>query len=283
MRDKIISKVAMGVCDTIGFLAELKMPGAVLKPAIKAYSLGFRVNNSEVLVPEEGFSCFGDYFGRSLKDGARPICSEIDAFVSPCDGKIAAIQAVHSKAQDTFAVKGFEYSIEQLLGASVGDRFGGGEGMVIYLHPRDYHRVHVPLDLALYEVRHIAGARFPVAPWSEERVDGIYQRNERMVFNFTCGKGHLTMVMVAAFGVGHIATPYAPPQGDHTSSVRLFDDSVDLRKGDELGVFRLGSTVVMLWSKELLSLSPSTSLGKVILGEKLGTMGAGNATAESLE
>ncbi|MBN2340160.1 MAG: phosphatidylserine decarboxylase [Deltaproteobacteria bacterium] len=288
MRDKIISKAAIGVCGALGALADMKVPGFVLKPAIRAYSLGFQVNQNEASIPAEGFSCFGDFFARSLRDGARSICDERNAFVSPCDGKIVAVQSIDSKSADVFTVKGFNYSITQLLGpapmgASYEERFGGGQGMVIYLHPRDYHRVHVPATVQLLEVRHIAGARFPVAPWSEERVSGIFQRNERMVFHLKLGSGYLTMVMVAAFGVGHIATPYAPPKGDHRTAVRVFDGSNSLHIGDEIGAFRLGSTVVMLWSKELLHLSPATGLGKILLGEKLGTLAHGNASAESLE
>ena len=257
----------------MGALADVKVPTAVLKPAISAYSLGFRVNRDEAAVPEDGFSCFGDFFARPLKAGARPVSPETDAFVSPCDGEIAAIQSIHPDSSDRFSVKGFDYSIDQLVGSECGDLFAGGGGMVIYLHPRDYHRVHVPVDGALRKVRHIAGTRFPVAPWAEKRVDGIFQRNERMVFHFDVAGGTLVLVMVAAFGVGNIVTPYAPPKGAHTSAVRLFESTAaPLEKGAELGAFRLGSTVVMLWTAQQLSLLSTTAPGKVRFGEKIGTM-----------
>jgi phosphatidylserine decarboxylase len=271
MNENMISRLAMGVCGAMGTLAEIRLPDAILKPAIHAYSLGFGVNRDEATIPEQGFSCFGDFFARALKAGARTVCDETDAFISPCDGEIVAIQSIDRDAGNRFSVKGFNYSIDQLTGTQTDNRFAGGGGMVIYLHPRDYHRVHVPMDGQLREVRHISGARFPVAPWAEKRVDGIFQRNERMVFHFAIGGGTLILVMVAAFGVGNIATPYAPPKGAHTSSVRMFGEDHVLRKGAELGAFRLGSTVVMLWTEQLLTLAPSTASGKILLGEKLGT------------
>ena len=274
MKDKLLSRVTTGVCGAMGALAELKMPKSILNPAIGAFSLGFCVNQSEAVVPPDGYTCFGDFFARTLKDGVRPVCPDTNAFVSPCDGAIAAIQSLQSsagaKAGNTFLVKGFDYSINQLVGSDCGDLFTGGGGMVIYLHPRDYHRVHVPADGILRQVRHLSGSRFPVAPWAEKRVAGIFQRNERMVFHFEIGKGTLVLIMVAAFGVGNITTPYAPPRGEHTSAVRLFETSTQLNKGEELGAFRLGSTVVMLWTEQLLSLSSAAVLGKIRFGEKLG-------------
>ena len=273
MKEKIVTRLTMGVCGVMGSLAELKAPAVLLKPAIRVYSLGFGVNGAEAAVPDDGFACFGDFFARPLKTGIRTICPDDDAVVSPCDGQIAAVQSVHRDDSDTFRVKGFDYSMTQLLGVDCKDTFAGGGGMVIYLHPRDYHRVHVPVDGALRKTRHIAGARFPVAPWAEKRVAGIFQRNERMVFQFDVAGGTVVLVMVAAFGVGHIATPYAPPRGTHTSAERLYDaTALPLKKGDELGAFRLGSTVVMLWTEGVLSLNSSTAPGKIRLGEKLGSL-----------
>ncbi|MBN2531100.1 MAG: phosphatidylserine decarboxylase [Deltaproteobacteria bacterium] len=281
MKDKILSRVAMGICGSMGTLAELKIPQVILKPAIEAYSLGFGVNRSEIQEPTDGYACFGDFFARSLKDGVRSICPDDDAFISPCDGTIAAVDSIesagHSEDSTTFLVKGFDYSINQLVGNDVGNLFSGGGGMVIYLHPRDYHRVHVPAGAVLRQVRHIAGSRFPVAPWAEKRVSGIFQRNERMVFHFELGKGTLVLIMVAAFGVGHIVTPFAPPKGGHTSAVRFFDAPIPLNRGDELGAFRLGSTVVMLWTEQLLSLSPAAVSGTIRFGEKLGVITQNNA------
>jgi phosphatidylserine decarboxylase len=124
------------------------------------------------------------------------------------------------------------------------------------------------MDADLYEVRHIAGTRFPVAPWSESRVNGLYEKNERMVFNFRVGSGFLSLVMVAAFGVGNITTPYGPGDGNHISSVRLFEKNIKCRKGDELGAFRLGSTVVMIWSDGLVD-NLISEPRKLVLGQKI--------------
>jgi len=259
----------------MGRLADKKVPQYILQPTIKFYSVSAGVNLDEAEVPSGGFDTFGDFFARRLKKGARKLSGDEQDVISPCDGRLTATYNFSQKRPEGLWVKGYEYSLEKLLGEEVQDRFRGGHGEVFYLSPGDYHRVHVPMDASLFEVRHIPGSRFPVAPWSESRVDGLYEKNERMVFSFEAGEGFMTIVMVAAFGVGNISSSYNPPTGSNASA-RLFKERVELKKGEELGVFRLGSTVVVLWSSELIE-NFIPHAGKVLLGQKIATVSGNSA------
>jgi phosphatidylserine decarboxylase len=256
----------------LGYAADIPLPPKVLDALITAYAAAVGVDTWEYEKPGGGFTCFSDFFARRLKPGARPVPGEPDAFVSPCDG---ALEAVFEASLEGTAlhVKGSDYSADELLGARrEGERFAGGGGLVVYLHPRDYHRVHAPCRGELVRVRHIPGSRFPVAPWLEKRVARLYQKNERVVFFFDLpGGGALALVMVAAMGVGDIASMHAPTPAPTEQTTRALDPRVPVVAGDEIGAFRIGSTVVVLWSKGAVSLHSGLAVGRRVLqGQGLG-------------
>lgn len=259
----------------IGVAADVHVPGLLLRPIINAYILGLGVDETEFSEPPGGFACFGDFFARHLKPGARPVCEDLDAMVSPADGELVGFGEVTDGAESTFTIKRDTYNIDRLLREQdASRRYSGGGFMVIYLRPRDYHRVHSAVDGDLWNVRHIPGARFSVAPWSAKRIDGIYEKNERMVFDFAlAGGGAASLVMVAAFGVANIETKYAPPFGRDFPTAREIDPAISIGKGDELGAFRLGSTVVLLWTAGAAKIDEGLKTGRVSQGQSMGTMG----------
>ncbi|MCK9463616.1 MAG: archaetidylserine decarboxylase [Proteobacteria bacterium] len=264
------------VSRAIGIAADLPIPQRVLGPLIGAYSLAVGVDRSDVDVPPGGFPTFGDFFARRLKAGARPVSNRADAFAAPCDGAIAASGEADGGGSTVFRIKGSDYGADELLGGSgEGARFAGGGYLVVYLHPRDYHRVHAPCRGALTRVRHVPGRRFPVAPWSEKRVPLLYQKNERAIFFFDLDpRGALALVMVAAMGVGNIASPHAPPPAPCGETTRALSPALELAAGDEVGAFRLGSTVVLLWSAGAVNLGAQLSVGqRVLQGQELGAVG----------
>ncbi len=258
----------------MGHLAGIPLPGPVLQPLIKLYSLGFGVDNGEVQAPPDGFASFGDFFARHLRSDARPFPEEPHRFTSPCDGRLTAFGEIRQDGEPLFEIKAERYQLKSLLGNEEESRsFEGGGFAVIYLHPRDYHRVHAPTTLHLAKTRHIPGARFSVASWCERLVDGIYDKNERVVFHSRLPEGGaVSLVMVAAFGVGNIDTPYDPGFSvkKNVSWQREFEPHATLARGDELGAFRLGSTVVMVWSKGAVTLDDNLDIGPVKLGRPLG-------------
>jgi phosphatidylserine decarboxylase len=231
------------------------------------------ITSKETDEPQEGFKNFSDFFGRRLRPGARTICEDPDVVVSPSDGEILDFGQINSTKSPAFSIKGSSYNVDSLLGKDGGgEAYRGGGYMVVYLHLRDYHRVHVPTASALEGMRHVPGARYPVNNWLREKVDCIYNKNERTVFHFALPtKGELSVVMVAAFGVGNIETRF--PLGSEGSDIcreRYFNPPVELTVGEELGAFLLGSTVVMLWSKGALDLDREVVQGPVAMGRRLG-------------
>jgi phosphatidylserine decarboxylase len=262
----------------LGHVADFRMPSALLRPVISAYSFALGVETGEMVEPEGGFESFGDFFVRRLRPDVRPICGDRDALICPADGLVVDQGAVDDAAGTTIEIKGVHYDVGQLIGGAADQEdFSGGGYLVIYLHPRDYHRVHSPVDGELAGVCHVPGKLFPVASWSERRVKGIYGKNERMVYVLmpTCG-GTLVVVMVAAFGVGNIDTPFAPigRAGNGESTTRCFEPRIDLRRGDDLGAFRLGSTVVMIWTRGAFEVDPGPGESRVVMGSRIGRLGA---------
>ena len=239
----------------LGRVARVRVSNRVLKPIIDLYSIGVGVSMDEVDEPQGGFRSFSDFFGRRLRPGTRPICEDEQAAISPCDGEIVDFGNMNSSDNPTFVVKGSLYDLDGLLGApGAGAPFQNGGYTIIHLHPRDYHRVHAPLSGDLYRIRHIPGKRYPVNGWLKNRVEGIYSKNERVVFHFNCADGELAVVMVAAFGVGNIQTGFNPgwSLGPDVRRERDFVPPVAVERSSELGVFLLGSTVVMIWSEGML-------------------------------
>lgn len=276
MRRLFDSRMARYVSRGMGLLADTRFPDAVLKPFIEAYSIALDVDRDGVVEPPGGFRTFGDFFARRMEEDARPVPSDRSALVSPCDGELTSYGFIEQGGFSYFEVKGFRYSLHELLGSTLSaDRFEGGGGYaVIYLHPRDYHRVHAPVGGDLSLVRRIPGSIYPVAPWSERRIDGILGKNERVIFELTAGGGGaVTVVMVAAYGVSNISTEWGPRASSRAATVKTYDPPEPVDLAADLGAFRLGSTVVILWKKGSVKLVDDLSVGRLRLGQRLGTAG----------
>lgn len=278
------SRLAGHLSHAIGHVADVRVPSRLLRPVLRAYSMALRVDLDGVIEPSGGFESFGDFFVRRLRSEVRPVCQDRGALICPSDGRLVGYGPIADDGAARFEIKGQVYELQQLLGtAAASEVFAGGEFAVIYLHPRDYHRVHVPADARLVRTRHIPGARFPVASWSERRVSGIYGRNERLVFELELADGgRLALVMVAAFGVGNIETPFAPSPAPDRTTERALDPPAVLSRGEDLGAFRLGSTVVLAWSAGAFLLDRPLEVGTVRYGTRIGVVqGSGkDRTAE---
>ena len=181
------------------------------------------------------YRSLADLFSRALKPGARPIDASPEVLVSPVDGTVALCATAHGGLAEI--APGRNINLNALVGEDVPDEL---DVLVCYLSPKDYHRVHMPCDAKPGEHRHIPGDRWPVFPSAVRRLKGLFSRNERVVLPLPSDHGSLTLVLVAAFGVGHITWPdggvaaHEPPE----SMARL-------SKGDWLGTFELGSTVIL--------------------------------------
>lgn len=222
----------------------------------------FNVDMSEAEYPEpEAYGSFNEFFTRALRPGARPIAPHEDAVACPADGALSQIGIVDNGR--ILQAKGRDYSLLELLGGNRAwaDRLGGGAFATIYLSPRDYHRVHMPRAGTLREMVHVPGRLFSVNPVTTSLVPRLFARNERVVCLFDGDTGPMAVILVGAIFVGSMDTVWAgqiTPSAGHVLSRRYQGaDAVRLAKGDEMGRFNMGSTVILLFSPDSVEWDPS--------------------------
>lgn len=238
------------ITRALGRFTEARIPLPLLRPVLALYSRAYDVALDEAVVPAGGFRSFNEFFTRQLRDGIHRVDADPAAVVSPADGRLDDAGPVTRDRR--FTVKGQEYDAATLLDDAAAARaYEGGHYFIVYLSPRDYHRVHSPVAGRVREVRHIPGDLFPVNAMGVRTVPGLFARNERVVVHVDTALGPAAVVFVGAFVVGKITlTIDAPPRPGlgGRAAVRRFPEAEGpaLAKGDELGAFQLGSTVVVL-------------------------------------
>jgi phosphatidylserine decarboxylase len=272
--DNRLAEYAVGA---IGLVSETRLPRVVLQPFVRAYSLLLGVDLDEARTPPGGWNSFGDFFARRLNPECRPICGDRDALVAPCDGLVVDAGFVTGRpSAPQLSIKGTVYEAGDLIGDPAGGAaFEGGGYLVIYLHPRDYHGVHAAAEGRLELTRWTPGRRFPVAEWAERRISRVFGRNERLTFEFGLeGGGRLAMVMVAAFGVGNLVSPFVGRRTGNVPRTDRLDPEPRVARGDELGAFRLGSTVVLVWTAGACVADTGLVGEKVRYGRRIGRLPA---------
>ena len=267
----------------VGWAARRHLPRPLRAPLYRKFAARVGADLDELDRPLDEFPTFDAFFTRPLRPGARPIEGEgnDDVVVSPCDGVLSEMGL--SEGGRMIQAKGRDYTVRALLADEVEARcFVGGSYVTIYLAPRNYHRVHAPTGHAVTGYRHVPGAFFPVSPPSVAQVSGLFAINERLITYLDGPLGRVAVVMVAAMGVGHMTVAYDSVQTHHGSqgsegSVRTYVDPRPLRKGDELGKFHLGSTVVLLFQPGRVTLAGLQRGSLVRLGETLGRRMSGRS------
>lgn len=237
----------------IGCLAECQTPwfkNRLIAWFIKRY----QVNMSEALLEDpSAYRHFNDFFTRSLKEDARPLDNSEKAVLSPADGAISQLGSIeHGRI---FQAKGHSFSLLELLGgdAERAAPFMGGSFSTVYLSPKDYHRVHMPLTGILREMVYIPGRLFSVNQTTAENVPELFARNERVACIFDTEQGPMAVVLVGAMIVASIETVWAGQVTPPLRNLRTYDYSqaarqpITLEKGAELGRFKLGSTAIVLF------------------------------------
>jgi phosphatidylserine decarboxylase len=248
--------------------------GSLTTNVIRWFVERYKVNMAEAAKPDiASYRSFNEFFTRPLKDGARPF-AEAD-FLSPVDGAISQFGPI--ERDQIFQAKGHSYSTTALVG---GDRelaaqFENGSFATLYLSPRDYHRIHMPCDGKLMRMIYVPGALFSVNPTTARGVPGLFARNERVVCVFDSACGPFVLTLVGATIVGSMATAWHgtvnPPRPGVVREWRYDEQNIVLKKGEEMGRFLLGSTVVMLFPKNTLAFNPEWSPTRPIrMGEAMG-------------
>jgi phosphatidylserine decarboxylase len=251
--------------------------GAVTQAWIRKFIAHYGVNMAEAAEPAiESYATFNDFFTRPLREGARPL-SGVD-FICPVDAAISQFGPIEH--DQIFQAKGHSYSTTALVGgdAQLAGQFDHGHFATLYLAPKDYHRIHMPCEGRLRRMIYVPGDLFSVNPTTARGVPGLFARNERVVCVFDTAHGPFINVLVGATIVGSVATVWHgvvnPPRTPTIREWRYDDQAIVLGKGAEMGRFLLGSTVVMLFPKNVVTFTPDWAPTRPVkLGEPMATAG----------
>ena len=230
-----------------------RVESSFVPTAITKFSKAFGVDLSQAINPDpSSYKTFNEFFTRPIKPELRPIAKT--ELVSPVDGCISQIGAIEHGS--IFQAKGHSYTAQALLGgdAEQAKKYENGQFTTIYLSPKDYHRIHMPCAGILKQQTHVPGRLFSVAPHTARTVPNLFARNERVVALFDTEYGEMAMVLVGAINVAAIETVWdgliTPPQGKKLSSKNYSGQKITLEKGEEMGRFNMGSTVILLFTKD---------------------------------
>ncbi len=226
---------------------------------------------------KEAYPHFNSFFTRELREGVRPIVSGDENIACPVDGTISQFGEIRDGR--IFQAKGHDYSLKALVGGyqHLHDLFAGGEFSTIYLSPRDYHRIHMPLNGKLREMIYVPGRLFSVSPSTTRAIPGLFARNERLVAVFDTDHGPMAMILVGAIFVAGIETVWTGNFGEkifrsfqHWDYANNSLPDITLKKGEEMGRFNMGSTVILLFGAQqmqwvqTLAAEQSVQMGQLI-------------------
>lgn len=240
---------------------------------VKFYDVN--VEEIKLSLPQD-FATFNDFFTRELNEDARVVDVDPRSIIAPADGTVSLAGALNRRS--LLQAKGIEYSLEDLLATDLEecDSYIDGRFATIYLAPYNYHRVHAPFDGELVAARYVPGDLFSVNDATAARVKGLFRRNERLVMHFRTAFGSAVLIFVGALNVGSISTPWSgeirPRKGGTVDTIDISQRNTLVGKGDLLGWFNMGSTVILLlpngtgeWRS---GLTPGTTLA---MGESIGS------------
>lgn len=246
--------------------------GNLTTSVIRWFIKRYQVNMQEAAQADiRHYKTFNDFFTRALRDNARPFATA--DFICPVDGAISQFGTI--AADQIFQAKGHSYSTTTLLAgqSTLAAEFENGSFATLYLSPKDYHRIHMPCDGRLKQMTYVPGSLFSVNPVTAQGVPGLFARNERVICEFESQQhGTFVLVLVGATIVGSIATVWHgivnPPRSKRIREWKYTDQAIELKQGEEMGRFLLGSTVVMLFPNNTLQFNPDWSATRAIkLGE----------------
>jgi len=258
-----------GLSRLVGMLARSEVPW-IKTTFISLFMKRFGIDLSEAQIEDpDQFETFNAFFTRALKPDARPLeASDAADIACPADGAVSQLGAI--RANQVFQAKGHDYSLYDLLGgdSALASEFTNGQFATIYLSPRDYHRVHMPVTGTLRETRYVPGDLFSVNEATANGVPNLFARNERLVCIFDTEHGPAAVILVGAMIVAGIETVFSgqvtplPKQVVTTDYQRTAP--ITLEKGDELGRFLLGSTVVLLFPEGKARFEPDLKAGSLV-------------------
>ncbi len=242
----------------MGKFVHWRLPGPVRRWMVQTFARVYQINTKEAELPLEQYPTVGEFFVRRLASSARPLGGE--GLLHPADSVVN--QAGRITDDRLIQAKGRDYALGDFLGqAATASTYRNGAFMTYYLCPTDYHRVHSPVDGYIKRVSYIPGNLWPVNSWSVETIQDLFVVNERVIVEIESAYGMVAVVFVGATNVGEISLSFWPEFRSNSKNRerlgRSFNREVMTSKGDELGIFHMGSTVVMILSQEVLNNAPA--------------------------
>lgn len=255
-----------------GLLAEIENP-ALKNYFIRKFITKYNIDmNEAVLENPEDYKTFNEFFTRQLKDGKRNWASEPE-LPSPVDGFVSRIGEIETTTM--IQAKGLEYCLNDLLAdEDYAKQFNHGSFATLYLSPRDYHRVHMPLDAKLTSMTFVPGTLFSVNTETVNRQPGLFTQNERLICHFESSLGAFAMVLVGALNVGSMFTDWHDgPVKSNAMKTWQYSPPIEMKREQEMGGFLMGSTVIMVFSPGMVDWKADLQPEKEIkLGQGLGTV-----------
>jgi phosphatidylserine decarboxylase len=238
----------------------------------------YDVQTEDILLPlPDGFADFNAFFTRELEANARPVDEDSRSVVSPVDGTVSQAGDLHEAK--LLQAKGIEYSLDDLLAINLAEAraFANGSFATIYLAPYNYHRVHSPIAGKLVSGSYVPGDLFSVNAATASHIRGLFRRNERLILNLETAAGPAAIIFVGAMNVGSITTPWTgeirPRHSGIVESIDLGDAAIDIAKGELLGWFNMGSTVIVLLPQGAASWNSKMVAGETLrMGESIGSL-----------
>lgn len=238
---------------------------------IRRFIKTYNVNMDEATAEADSYPSFNAFFTRALKAGARPVADTAKFVLSPADGAISQLGRIESGR--IFQAKGQDYTVRELLAgdSALAEKYDDGMFITVYLSPRDYHRVHMPVNGTLQYTTYVPGDLFSVNQTTVAGVPRLFARNERLVCVFDTELGQLASVMVGAMIVAGIATVWAGPETAHGKEIQTrhypapaVQPPPTLDAGAEMGRFMLGSTVILLFAAGQIEWLPELQAGSAV-------------------
>jgi phosphatidylserine decarboxylase len=263
-----------------GFFARRRLPKGLLSSILRWYCKKYGVLTEEIETPEGGFVSLEHFFTRRVKPGVHKIDANPHSFVSPVDAKIAQFGDITGTR--IMQAKNIDYLVSELLPSSIHHAFLDGSFVTLYLSPGDYHRIHSPVTGKIMAGIHFPGKLFPVAEFMVNGISGLFSKNERLVTYIQTEHGICAVCKIGAMNVGRIDVTYSDMMTNAHAFRRRKEISFpeklrpQINKGDHLGTFHLGSTVILLFQKDMAVFENIREGMKVRMGQKLGVYGKRN-------
>ena len=259
-----------------GVIARMRFPRSILVPVMEWYCDKYPVKMDEFDQPDEGFKTLDQFFTRRLKKGIHIIDSNPMAVVSPVDARIDQFGEITGTR--VMQAKDIDYLVSDLIPASIHHSFLDGTFVTLYLSPADYHRIHSPIDATISGSLHVPGKLFPVMELMVNGINGLFSKNERIITYLQSEYGICAVSKIGAMNVGRISVSY----NDFISNDSFFRSKREMlfskefrphvHRGDELGIFHLGSTVILLFQKGMVNLDRLLVGQRVRVGQRIGEL-----------